>query len=43
MFPEKGFTCIETDLTMPEETVTDSDALMQHFESRKLPPLLLVS
>lgn len=34
MFPEKGFTCIETDLTMPDNAVTDSAALMHHFESR---------
>jgi hypothetical protein len=36
MFPEKGFTCMESDLSMPEGIVTDSEALMHHFESRML-------
>lgn len=35
MFPEKGFTCIQTDLTMPSSPAVDSEALMHHFESRK--------
>lgn len=35
MFPEKGFTCIQTDLTMPESPPADSAALMHHFETRE--------
>lgn len=42
MFPEKGFTCIETDLTMPESPASDSGALMHHFEDRER-PLHLIS
>jgi len=34
MFPEKGFTCIQTDLTMPESPAEDSEALMHHFETQ---------
>ncbi|KZP12019.1 hypothetical protein FIBSPDRAFT_670129, partial [Athelia psychrophila] len=34
MFPEKGFTCIQTDLTMPESPPADSAALMHHFETQ---------
>ena len=36
MFPEKGFTCMQSDLSMPESIVADSEALMHHFESRML-------
>lgn len=43
MFPEKGFTCIETDLTMPESPASDSEALMHHFEDRERPLHLITS
>lgn len=33
MFAEKGFTCLETDLSSPKLQVLSSEALMSHFES----------
>jgi hypothetical protein len=35
MFPEKGFTCLECDLSMPDNSVANSETLMHHFESRR--------
>lgn len=33
MLAEKGFTCLQTDLTLPDDPVSDSTALIRHFES----------
>lgn len=42
-FPEKGFTCIESDLSMQKDSFQNSDDLMRHFESRMLFLYLLVA
>jgi len=34
IFAEKGFTCIECDLSMPDNSVANSETLMHHFESQ---------
>jgi len=34
MFAEKGFTTLESDIDIPAHCVSDSQALMGHFESR---------
>ena len=35
MLAEKGFTCIETNLTIPDESNKDSGSMMKDYESGK--------
>jgi hypothetical protein len=32
MYAEKGYTCLELDIALPEPIPTTSQALMKHFE-----------